>query len=235
MSSGSVSPHQLAQLPPEARATFVTAYADSLQTVFLVAAPIGAIAFLVTLLLPEVRLRAAVGGRGEAAAAPFTPPEGRTSLQEVERQLADLLARENRPAMYRRLAARASLELEPEATWLLYRFDEHPVCSVADVARRIGVPSGEIAPVMAHLQGRGWVRRNPPGSEQELELTPAGRAVIDRLTAARRDGLAELLSGWNPAEHPELAARLRELAHELLADDARMLRDAAPEPARVSS
>jgi DNA-binding MarR family transcriptional regulator len=232
-SSGSVSPQQLAQLSPAARATFVSAYADSLQSVFLVAAPIGAVAFLVTLLLPEVRLRSAVSGRGEAAAAPFTPPEGRTSLQEVERQLADLLARENRPAMYRRLAARASLDLEPRPTWLLYRFDEHPVCSVADLARRIGVPPDEIAPVVGHLEERGWVRRNPPGREQELKLTPAGRAVIDRLTAAPRDGLAEILAGWHPEEHPELAARLRQLAHELLADDDRLLRAAAPEPAGV--
>jgi DNA-binding MarR family transcriptional regulator len=88
---------------------------------------------------------------------------------------------------------------------------------------------------MAHLQERGWVRRNPPGSEQELELTPAGRAVIDRLTAARRDGLAEILAGWHPEEHPELAARLRDLAHELLADDARMLQDAVPRPAAAPS
>jgi EmrB/QacA subfamily drug resistance transporter len=233
MTGGNVSPQQIGALPPAVRATYVTAFADAIQTVFLVAAPIGILAFLVTLLLPEIKLRSVVRANGEAAAAPFRQPEGRTSLQEVERQLADLLARENRPGMYRRLAARASLDLEPEATWLLYRFDEHPVWSVEDVARRIGVPPGEIAPMMAHLQDRGWVRRNPPGSEQELELTPAGRAVIDRLTAARRDGLAEILAGWHPEEHPELAARLRDLAHELLADDARMLRDAVPQPAAV--
>jgi len=233
MTGGNVSPQQIGALPPAVRATYVTAFADAIQTVFLVAAPIGILAFLVTLLLPEIKLRSVVRANGEAAAAPFRQPEGRTSLQEVERQLADLLGRENRAGMYRRLAARASLDLEPRATWLLYRFDEHPVCSVEDVARRIGVPAGEIAPVMAHLQHRGWVRRNPPSSEQELELTPAGRAVIDRLTAARRDGLAEILSGWHPEEHPELAARLRDLAHELLADDARMLRDAVAQPAAV--
>jgi EmrB/QacA subfamily drug resistance transporter len=231
VSGGSVSPQQLSQLPPAARATFVGAYSDSLQTVFLVAAPVGVVAFLITLLLPEVRLRTAVGGDGQAAAAPFRHPEGRTSLQEVENQLVGLLSRENRPAMYRRLAARASVDLEPEPTWLLYRFDEHPLCSVEDVARRIGVPAGEIAPVMADLEERGLVRRNPPGSDPELGLTAAGRATIDRLTAARRDGLEDLLAGWHPDEHPELAARLRELAHEILADDDRLLRDAVREPA----
>ena len=77
------------------------------------------------------------------------------------------------------------------------------------------------------------MRQNPPGSDPELELTPAGRAVIDRLTAARRDGLADLLAGWHPEEHPELEALIRQLAHDLLADDDRVLRDAAPEAARA--
>jgi EmrB/QacA subfamily drug resistance transporter len=228
----SVSPQQLAGLSPAARATYVTAYADSIQTVFLVAAPIGILAFLITLVLPEVQLRTSVGGGdGESAAAPFRHPEGRTSLEEVERQLVRLLAREERPAMYRRLAARAGLDLEPRTTWLLYRFDEHEASGVDELADRIGVPGDRVAPVVARLEELGFVRHGAAAGEQDLELTPAGRSTIDRLIAARRDGLADLLAGWHPEEHPELEARLRELAHELLADDARMLADAVPEPA----
>jgi DNA-binding MarR family transcriptional regulator len=71
------------------------------------------------------------------------------------------------------------------------------------------------------------------GDGRELRLTSAGRAALDRLTAARRDGLVELLAGWDPEHHPELAQRLQELAHDLLADDDRMLRAAAP--ARTTS
>ena len=153
LSGGSVSPQQLGQLPPAARALFVGAYADSLQTVFLVAAPIGVVAFLVTLLLPEVPLRTAVGGDGQAAAAPFRQPEGRTSLQEVERQLAGLLSRENRPAMYRRLAARASLDLEPRQTG----------CSTASTSTRsapsTSSPSGSACPRRGSHPS--WSRWNP--------------------------------------------------------------------------
>jgi EmrB/QacA subfamily drug resistance transporter len=227
-----LSPDQLAKLPPAARAGFVAGYADSLQTVFLVAVPIGVVAFLLTLFLPEIRLRTAVG---TDAAEPFIPPEGRTSLQEVERKLNSLLQRENRADMYRRLADRASLDLEVRPIWLLYRFDEHPAMSLLDLANRLQVDVADLEPLGSRLVDRGlvaWSAREDVGGPT-LSLTPAGRSAVDRLTTARRQGLAELLQGWDPGEHPELAERLQQLAHELLADDDRMLRDAAPVTAAV--
>lgn len=231
VTGGNVSPQHIAALPPAARAAYVTAFADSIQTVFLVAAPIGIIAFLITLLLPDVQLRTRVHGDGESAAAPFRQPEGRTSLQEVENELVSLLGHERRGEMYRRLAARAGLDLDPWTTWLLYRFDEHPACTPDELADRIGVPRERIETLVARLEELGLVEEGAISGEQDLELTAAGRSAIDRLTAARRDGLADLLAGWHPEEHPELAARLRELAHELLADDVRLLQDATPESA----
>ncbi|MGI9155384.1 MAG: MDR family MFS transporter [Marmoricola sp.] len=66
----SVSPAQLASLPASARAGYIAGYADSLQTVFLVAVPIGVVAFLLTLLLPEIHLRTTVASdAGEAVRA----------------------------------------------------------------------------------------------------------------------------------------------------------------------
>jgi EmrB/QacA subfamily drug resistance transporter len=229
--AGNLTPQQTAALPPDVRATYVTAFADSIQTVFLVAAPIGILAFLVTLLLPDVQLRTRVGGDGESVAAPFRPPEGRTSLEEVEHQLVGLLRREKRGDMYRRLAARAGLDLDPRSTWLLYRFDEHRACTPDELADRIGAPRARIEELVLRLEELGLVEAGAARGAQDLELTAAGRSAIDRLTVARRDGLADLLAGWHPDQHPELAARLRELAHELLADDVRMLQDATPEPA----
>jgi len=227
----SVSPAQLDALPAAARAGYIAAYADSLQTVFLVAVPIGVVAFLLTLLLPEIRLRTAVGSD---AAEPFVPPEGRTSLQEVERRLNALLRRESRTDMYARLTARASLELEPAPTWLLYRFEDHPEPTREELASVLHSSPGELEPLLGRLVERGFVdhRSTTDGGDPRLGLTPAGRSALDRLTAARRDGLVELLAGWDPEHHPELAQRLQELAHDLLADDDRMLRAATPARAR---
>ncbi|MDT7710655.1 MAG: hypothetical protein QOG20_6262 [Pseudonocardiales bacterium] len=232
LTGASVSPEQLGALPAAVRAAFVSAYAASLQTVFLAAVPVGVIAFGLTLLLPEIELRTAIGGdAGDTAGDTFVPAQGRTSLQEVERRLNTLLQRENRADMYRRLGARASVDLEPRSTWLLYRFDEHPASSLSGLAQRLRIDRATLEPLVGRLVERGLLAESSAGEDEVLALTPAGRAALDRLTAARRDGLAELLAGWHPDGHPELAQRLHELAHDLLADDERMLRDAGPTPA----
>jgi hypothetical protein len=56
-SSADVTPAMLDLLPAAVRHGFVAGYAESIQTVFLVAAPIAALAFLATWLIPQVELR----------------------------------------------------------------------------------------------------------------------------------------------------------------------------------
>jgi DNA-binding MarR family transcriptional regulator len=53
-----------------------------------------------------------------------------------------------------------------------------------------------------------------------LELTDAGGAAADRLFAARRERLCELLADWDPEEHADLAAMLTRLSRALLGEDA---------------
>jgi hypothetical protein len=65
-----------------------------------------------------------------------------------------------------------------------------------------------------------------PG-ECEFTLTGPGHDAVERLTAARRAGLTELLEGWHPEDHPEIGVMVRRLAHELLADDEKLLADAS--------
>ncbi len=57
----SVSPASLQHLDPAAHTAVASAYASTVGTVFLVAVPVMALAFLLTWLLPEIRLRAHVG------------------------------------------------------------------------------------------------------------------------------------------------------------------------------
>jgi len=218
-----VSPAQLDTLSAPVRAAYVAGYADSLQTVFLVAVPIAIVAFAFTFLLPEIQLRTTVGSAD--AGETFAVPHDRTSLQEVEHQLNQLLRRENRADMYRRLTERAGLDLEPRPTWLLYRVEEHPAGTLAELAGREVDPEA-LRPLVRRLADRGLVEVAP--ADEAISLTPGGRAALDRLTAARCDGLSDLLAGWSPEEHAELAERLQQLAHDLLADGDRMLRDAEP-------
>jgi hypothetical protein len=55
--SADVTPAVLSHLPAAVHQGFVSGYAESIQTVFLVAVPIAALAFLATWLIPQVELK----------------------------------------------------------------------------------------------------------------------------------------------------------------------------------
>jgi EmrB/QacA subfamily drug resistance transporter len=61
VSTSSVTPAILDKLPPAVHHGFVAAYAESIQTVFLIAGPIVVISFLAAWLIPQLELRQAVG------------------------------------------------------------------------------------------------------------------------------------------------------------------------------
>jgi hypothetical protein len=61
LSTSSVTPAILDKLPPAVHHGLAAAYAQSIQTVFIIAAPIGLIAFLASWLIPVMELRRAVG------------------------------------------------------------------------------------------------------------------------------------------------------------------------------
>ncbi len=73
LSSSSVTPAIFDKLAPAVHHGIAAAYAESIQTVFVVAAPIAAIAFLVSWLIPQVELRRGVGAA--AGPAPSDPVE----------------------------------------------------------------------------------------------------------------------------------------------------------------
>ncbi len=196
----------------------------TIQTVFLIAVPIAAVAFALSWLLPEIELRKTV--RSVDPGAGFGMPESRTSLEEMQLALERLSQRENRRELYTSLAARAGLQLEPRSCWLLYRLADRPDCTVESIASRLKVSPERISEGVDALVGAQLISKAEVPAGCELVLTELGDDAISRLQAARRAGLTELLEGWDPEAHPEIADMVRRLAHELLADDDRLLADA---------
>ena len=192
-------PSVVRQLPPAIHADYVGAFADSLRPVFAVAAGVSLVAFLLTWLLKEIPLRQSAAAEGVAES--FAMPREAESLPELERIVATLARRENHWRVYQRVAERAGLDLAPAEVWLLARLGEGTAVDLGDE---------RLAPARDALGARGFVENG--------QLLPDGEAAYARIVEARREGLAELLDGWEPERHDEVRAMLDRLSHELVAE-----------------
>jgi EmrB/QacA subfamily drug resistance transporter len=231
--TGGVSPAQLDALPPALRHVLVSGYADSLKTVFLAAVPVALVAFALTWILPEVPLRRTTRATDPAdTLAPTAIPHTASSRDEIARALSVLARRENREEIYRWLATESGLELSPAACWLLLRVEGHQGRTAGQLADHLHVPADAVARLGGELALMGLVDLDDEG---RFTVTAPGLAALDRLAAARRRGLEELLGGWSPEAHDEVVQMVARLASDLmsnaLADPAMM----APPGARPES
>ena len=206
-------------LPPAVQAEVIHAYALSLSTVFLVAVPIAALAFVLSWLLPEVPMRTTT--QATDVGHTFAMPTSRSSQQEIERALLVLSSRDSLEQLYRRLAARAGIELDPCSAWLLFRLQEQAPLSEVRLAQRFQVPAEQLTPSIATLQEKGLVTLTAAvdvQGEGQLQLTSAGQETLTSLTTALHDNLSELLDGWSPEQEAELATLLHKVTGTLLSE-----------------
>ncbi|HEU5422573.1 MAG TPA: MDR family MFS transporter, partial [Nitrolancea sp.] len=131
------NPAALAALPPALRHDIILAYAHSLSPVFLVAAPVTAVAFVLTWFLREVPLRQTVEAGATNLEKGFAMPQEPSSLDLIERGLGRIISREGAFQIYARIAARAGLPTSPQATWLLVRLGEASPISATALASRL--------------------------------------------------------------------------------------------------
>jgi EmrB/QacA subfamily drug resistance transporter len=81
LTTSSITPAILDKLPAAVHHGLISAYAASIQTVFMIAAPISFIAFLASWLIPHVELRRAVGPSSETRAHPAAAPSDVSSRE----------------------------------------------------------------------------------------------------------------------------------------------------------
>ena len=213
-----IGPDTLPTLSPAMRAAYVAAFTDALGTVFVVAAAIGILAFVLTWLLEERPLRETVAASGPAVGEALAMPAESDPLTQVATGLSALSRRDVQKRLLERTAARAGVDLPAAECWLLARLHERPDVDVADLGRARGVMPARRATALRVLLERGLVTRAPLGAAHPL--TSGGEAVLQRLVAARLDWLREVLSCWAPERHAELAEFMRRLAGEDLASGA---------------
>jgi EmrB/QacA subfamily drug resistance transporter len=201
---------QLQALPPAIRTAYLTAFTGAFGSVFLTAAGVSLVAFLLTWFIPQQPLRAAaaVPDPGEAS----TMGTERTSEAELTRALSVLARRENIAATYRDLASRASLDLPPADCWLLLRLGEHTPMAATELSKQLQLSDSVLSPHLDRLAEQGDLSR----LDSMLELTASGRAVVERLIDGRSAQLAALLGDVSDATDED-RAELLDVLHRLAA------------------
>jgi len=200
-------------LPPVMHQEYIDAVMAALRPVFGVAACIGALGFLLAIFLHEIELRDTAPAEGLAES--FAMPRDATSLEELERIVTALVARENRWRVYADLAQRAGVDLPPTELWMLARLGEREPMTLASLSAELKVAEPALAQPLHALCGRGLAEEQ---ASKELVLTLAGTAMRERVLAARRRGLADLLARWQPEQHPDVLALIERLARALTSD-----------------
>jgi Mn-dependent DtxR family transcriptional regulator len=75
------------------------------------------------------------------------------------------------------------------------------------------VDEERVAGLVRALAGRGLVEAGPDG---RVALTAEGRVEVEKIVRVRREGLHDLLDGWDPDEHPDLRRLLDDLSRSLV-------------------
>ena len=220
--NGSLSPHfpiqqiladptAVNKLPNALAEPFLHIYAVSMQTVYLIAAPIAAVAFVLALFLKQNPLRTSTRSAdvGEAAGLPTF----RSSLDEVERALTKLTSRQSLWDRYETVIQRAGTAITVPQAYGLFRLHAAGPINQETAAKRMGLPLAHLQPKIDALVDTGHVSRSADGT---LELTASGRQVIDELSEARTQILEEQLDGWSPQQHADLITMLKQLADNSL-------------------
>jgi EmrB/QacA subfamily drug resistance transporter len=214
------TPTDVPSLPFGIHDEYVMAVMSALRPVFLAAAGVAVLGFVLTWFLREIQLRdtAATEGIGES----FAMPRDATSLEELERIVGVLVAHENRWRVYADLARRAACDLPPDEVWMLARLGERDPMTIVSLSAELKIAAKRLEPPLNELRERGMLREDAAGY---LHLTAEGVAVRDRLVAARRRGLSDMLAQWKPEHHPDVLAFIDRLAQALTRDLPMPLKD----------
>jgi EmrB/QacA subfamily drug resistance transporter len=222
---GGMTTEALARMPAAARAAYLQAFTSSLSTVFLVATAVCAVGFLLAWVLPERRLRetiaASASDAGTDTGGAFARPlDARVAEAQLVDAFSRLVDRQVQRGHIQRVIERTGETLTPLAAWLLVKVERDPA-DPAQLARTHHIPMERIRDALAELGDRGLIEPSPAGERDDHvmgRLTPTGCRVLDRLVAARREHLAELVAEWNASKEGDATKYLTDAVRDMIAD-----------------
>jgi predicted MFS family arabinose efflux permease len=204
---GSVNPAQIDRLPTAQHDAYIAAFTNALHVVFLVAAAVVVVAFVLSWFIQERPLRATVAtstGVGES----FAAPGDTDSLRELSRGLMRLAGRERTLAALEGVASDAGVDVSPGGAWLVMRAGAPDAPDdIAELRTLPRVDPAGFDAALGELRAAGYV--------SGAAITPAGQEARRQLVVAGIACLRDLVDDWESGREPDLDPLLGRLAQEL--------------------
>ena len=212
------SPQVLHRLPEAMAAPIVAAYADAIGRVFLFAAPVALVGFVLALLLKEVPLRevdTAAVDLGEG----FAMPSAENSEEILEVSVGRMM-RDSPELRLRSLVNRPGCRLDIGRLWALLQIYRNRrvfgSARLTDIAARLRVPDEVLAPAFDRVVADGYALH----AGDELWLTQAGLREVDAVSSVIVAGIVHKLEATpgfsGRPDRLAVEAALERIAHRIL-------------------
>jgi EmrB/QacA subfamily drug resistance transporter len=229
------SPGTLHRQPHNVAAPIVQAYSESLSQVFLWAAPVALLGFVLALFLREVPLRDIHNSAVDLGDG-FGMPTTDTPERLLENAIARML-RGDPGVRLRSIAMRDDCRLDVAGLWgvmRIYRYAQmYGTARLTDIGDNMRVPFEVLEPTFGRLAATGYVQRDG----DKMWLTPAGAQQVDYvyslLLAWIVDRLGRSPSYQGRPDRQAVEDALQHVAHRVLTQ--RDWHDDAPSTAQLSA
>jgi EmrB/QacA subfamily drug resistance transporter len=211
-------PERLHSHPTAVIAPIVHAYAVTIQSVFLYAVPVAAIAFVLSLFLKQVPLRDAARASATDIGEGFNAPEPLDPERNLEIAIARLMAKEGGAAIPV-IRERSETMLGIGDGWCVaqvhLRQRHHQPTDMDAIARQVLVPAEVLLPAFRNAVSAGFLSGGPGA----WSLTDVGQREWDRFSLALKDWLSGRLDMPLADDRAEVDAALGRLTSRFLDED----------------
>ncbi|WP_238164173.1 MDR family MFS transporter [Kribbella pittospori] len=215
------SPERLHSQSADLIAPVVSAYSDVLHSVFLYAAPVGIVAFLLALFLPQVPLRDAARAGATDLGDGFAMAENADSDRALETLVARLMQREGRRALPA-IRIASGTALDGAETWcvaqVLLRRRHGLPADLDSIAEGTRVPASVLLPAFQQTKDAGYLTGDASGWDVTEPAVVQWELFVVELKGWLLDQLQDPDVRPSPGPH-ELEVALRRMTGQLLGEE----------------
>ncbi len=215
------SPQALHALPHEAAVPVIHAYADSLDMVFLCAAPVAVVGFVLALFLKEVPLRGTDSSLATDLGEGFGMPNNISPDKLLEIAISNAMRGFPHVGL-RKLREQAGVAMPIAPLWALVQANRFlratGSAEVSRIAQWYRIPAEVIDPAFNQLVENGHALR----TDDHIWLTDTGREEVDKISEAINQYLIERLSRTpdfeDRADREQIQSALERISRRIVTD-----------------